>query len=109
MGGAVAGRGRFVGIGIDLYDGESLPNLDHAVADVTAVGERLAGEFDGAPLTNVGFVEADQHLESARARSVGSSLVLMWSGHGVDRGSELRLDRPRGFRTGDQLGSLSGR
>ncbi|MGH3624371.1 MAG: hypothetical protein ACRDQ5_21735 [Sciscionella sp.] len=61
-------RGRFVGFGIDLYDAEGLPNLDHAVADVTAVGERLAEEFDGEPLTNVEFAEADHHLTSVEGQ-----------------------------------------
>ena len=85
-------RGLFVGIGIDIYDDESLLNLDHAVADVTAVAELLADEFDGQPLINAELAKVATHLRSIKDAATGNSLVLLWSGHGhQDKDEELLL------------------
>lgn len=94
----MAGRGRFVGIGIDSYPG-TLSKLDHAVADVAAVAELLANHFDGEPLKDASTAAVTDHLESLAEQGDGVGLVLMWSGHGVDTG-ELRLptaDKARGI------------
>ncbi|MGH3933617.1 MAG: AAA family ATPase [Pseudonocardiaceae bacterium] len=81
--------GRFVGVGIDVYD--SHEPLEHAVAEVRAVAELLRGEFAGEPLLDPDHAQVLNYLETLSGCPDTGPLVLLWCGHGVCSGSMLRL------------------
>jgi tetratricopeptide (TPR) repeat protein len=81
--------GRFVGVGIDVYD--SHEPLEHAVAEVTAVAEVLGAEFVGEPLLDPDRAQVMNYLEAVAGCQDTGSLVMLWCGHGVQSGSMLRL------------------
>ncbi|MFC0071254.1 hypothetical protein ACFFQW_46210, partial [Umezawaea endophytica] len=83
-------RDVFVGVGIDHYDSSELADLDYAVADVEAVAKALLPAFAGEPLIDPNRAAVQEHLESVHGGADGGTLVLLWSGHGTDRGG-LRL------------------
>lgn len=79
--------GRFVGVGIDVYDGHE--PLEHAVADVQAVAELLGAEFAGEPLLDPDQAQVMNYLETLPGCT--GPLVMLWCGHGAWKGSMLRL------------------
>ncbi len=91
--------GRFVGIGIDVYEGH--PRLEHAVAEVTAVAEALSGEFAGEPLLDANEAKIREHLKAVSGCAARGSLVLLWCGHGVASGTRLLL------QTSDDRGKVN--
>ncbi|MGI9002670.1 MAG: AAA family ATPase, partial [Pseudonocardia sp.] len=91
--------GRFVGIGIDVYEGH--PRLEHAVAEITAVAEALSGEFAGEPLLDANEAKIREHLKAVSGCAARGSLVLLWCGHGVASGTRLLL------QTSDDRGKVN--
>ena len=82
--------GRFVGVGIDVYEGYQ--RLEHAVAEVKAVAVALGAEFAGEPLLDPDEATAREHLKSVAGCLTDSGpLVLVWCGHGVASGTKLWL------------------
>jgi hypothetical protein len=73
--------GRFVGVGID--SSETLPEIEHAGAEVTAVAEHLRPAFAGDPLVDPDRAEVDLYLRAVRGSAAAAPLLLLWCGHGV--------------------------
>ena len=96
---AVQRAGRFVGVGIDTYEGHG--PLEHAVAEVTAVAEALSGEFVGEPLLDADEAQIREHLKAVSGCVASGSLVLLWCGHGVASGTRLLL------QTSDDRGKVN--
>jgi tetratricopeptide (TPR) repeat protein len=85
---------RFVGIGVDHYASEELPDLQWPAADVRRVHELLRDYYQGDPLVDPTEREVDAHLRAIAKEDVrGGTVIAVWSGHGVPppRGSGLRL------------------
>lgn len=86
--------GRFVGVGIDAYEGHE--PLAHAVAEVKAVAEVLGEEFAGEPLLDPDQRQVTEYFETVPGCLDTGALVLLWCGHGVLSRSRLRLPTRRG-------------
>lgn len=54
--------GRFVGVGIDVYEAHEA--LQHAVSEVSVVADMLRAEFAGEPLLDVDQAQVSESLKS---------------------------------------------
>jgi hypothetical protein len=95
----VGGKNLFVGIGIQHYEAPGLVELTHAVADVESVRGLLGAAFEGEPLLDPSENDARARLQALDGSlPKGGSLLVLWSGHGLKSGEDVKLlcaDSPR--------------
>src|SRR5215470_5784704 len=90
--------GHFVGIGVGTCADPALPELPHAVPDITNLVALLTGAFTVTELPDPTRAQVEEHLGALReAAPELDVLVVVWAGHAGVHGRALRLwtaDKP---------------
>ncbi|MHA4854221.1 AAA family ATPase [Rhodococcus sp. MSC1_016] len=99
--------GLFVGVGVNTYSADELPELEHSVAEISAVASLLGDHFTGRVLADPTEADVTARLKEIKSHFSSSAgcLVLMWSGHGIE-GS--KADGVRLLATDSEADAISG-
>lgn len=99
--------GLFVGVGVNTYSADELPELEHSVAEISAVASLLGDHFTGRVLADPTEADVTVRLKEIKSHFSSSAgcLVLMWSGHGIE-GS--KTDGVRLLATDSEADAISG-